>query len=376
MYKIRCLGTSAVFLTLVAAADSTCAATLIERVLEKADAVVVAEVPYGTFVNTEYSFTLVVQRSLKGDLKPGVAVPAHYSARGGTIKGRGEFSSQFGLWFLAVSSNGEWSVLSPRERLWPLEFAYYPLSKRVETQPWDPKNASVVDRVFLELASSIDLTEPGQAFRHLADGALRCVGAPGSSRLVDVLQRWSRSTSVNLTTLGLTGLVMLGDTGALVRSASLLAVIKESQIVDMFHSVVSAYRSPNPEGVRALGDMATADSGIAKLAFQAACALRSIHTKETLPYLAKLLDSQDAELRAQAVAGFTLFTRNLPIETPAAVAGMAVSRPVTEAPYRTLDTDRYSNWGRFERAEDEQAAVGFWKSWWESHRTALEQPGP
>jgi hypothetical protein len=353
-----------------------CGATLIERVLGKADSVVVGEISHSTFLNADYSFTLVVRRSLKGDLKPGVAVPVHYNAIAGTIKGNGEFSGQFGLWFLAAGSDGEWSVLSPRERPSPLQFAYYPLSKRVEAQPWDPKETSVVDRVFLELASSIDLTEPGQTFQFLADGALRCVGTPASSGLTDVLLRWSRSASANLTTLGLTGLVMLEDTAALVRSAGLLAVIKESQIADRFRSAVSASRSPNPEGVRALGDMATADSGIPKLAADAAYALRSIHTKESLPYLAKLLDSQDAELRAQAVAGFTLFARNLPIETPAAVVGMAVSRPVADAPYKTPDTDRYSNWGRFERTEDEQAAVGFWKSWWASHRAVLEQSQP
>jgi hypothetical protein len=95
-----------------------------------------------------------------------------------------------------------------------------------------------------------------------------------------------------------------------------------------------------------------------------------------LPYLAKLLDSQDAELRAQAVAGFTLFVRNLPIETPAAVVGMAVSKPVASAPYRTPDTDKYSSWVGFERAEDEQSAVGFWRNWWTTHREELAQAQP
>ncbi|MCC7175954.1 MAG: hypothetical protein IT159_12225 [Bryobacterales bacterium] len=345
----------------------------IERLLESSDAVVIGEVTYGTSLNGMYSFTLVPDRILKGNLKPRVALQINYNARAIVIKGSTEVSGQYGLWFLARDKAGSFALRPPKQQSLPLEFVYYALPKQSPAANEEPEEVTVAERVFRELANAVEVSEKGQRFNLLADGILRCVGITGSR---EALERWSGSSSSHLRVLGLTGLIMLEDPLALDRSRDVIASLDDTYLRNHFFAAISAYRNPDPVGVRAIGEMATEESAAKDLQIDGAQALRSIHTKEALPYLAKLLDSKDPHLRGQAVAGFTYFVNNWPIETQAAVVGMAFTRPVANTPYRTVETERHSSMGSFERAEDEQAAVQFWKNWWAEHQQELSKPEP
>jgi hypothetical protein len=339
----------------------------------------VGEVSYGTAIDGDNSFTLVPLYALKGDLKPGVAVVVTYRVRAIPIRGRGEFGGEFGLWFLTRAATGGYTLVAPDQQSPPLEYAYYPLPRTARERPAVPPGTSLVEEIFQHLALSAQSVGRGMTFWHLAKGALSCVDSSAPKSVRETLEAWSRSSSPNMVTLGLTGLVTIGDAGALARSQQALPVIKESepQLLGHYADAVFAYRNPDPDGVQALGEMATAEEPLTKgLQRAAVIALRAIHSKDTLSHLAKVLDSPEPELRGAAVAGFTLFVNNSPIETPGAVVGMAFTRPVANAPYRTADTDRYNSMGRFERAEDEQAAVQFWKTWWAENKVKLGYTGP
>ncbi len=368
--KVKCLRLAITCLMLSAAVGSAPGAALMERVLEKSDCVVVGEVVHGTYEGSVYSFTLVVYRSLRGDLKPGLAVPVSYNV-GVPGGGRGEFHGQFGLWFLANDKSGGLRVVPGWLQPAPFEFSYYPLPRRGSETFGYSADSPLLDKVFSELAQASESAEPGQVFYQLANGVLRCVGTPASTSVRETLERWSHSASANLFTLGLAGLIALEDADALQRSQNMLSTIKQSQLAGPFSSAVSDYRSSNPEGVKALGEMVAEEAGILGLRSAAAFSLRSIHSRESLPYLAKLLDSQDAKLRGDAVAGFTFFVNDLPVMTPGVVAGMAWTKPVGKAPYKTPETDRFGSTGSFERPSDAEAYAQFWKTWWAQNKAKL-----
>jgi hypothetical protein len=254
-----------------------------ERDLETASHVVVGEVSYGTFAGTSYSFTLVVDRSLKGDSKPGEAIPVGYDAKGLMVGGKGEFRGEFGLWLLVKDNHGRWLMRPPGGRVLPFQFAYYPLPKAPQAKSTVSRDVTLLDAVFLELASAAEAEVEGQTFRWLAEGVLRSVGPPVGQEVRWTLERWSHSSTPNLIALGFTGLVTLEDVDAVVRSRTALRVIAESQIARQFSGAVSEYRNPSPVGMGALGEMATEVSEIPGLQRDAAHALRSIHTSEALP---------------------------------------------------------------------------------------------
>ena len=117
---------------------------------------------------------------------------------------------------------------------------------------------------------------------------------------------------------------------------------------------------------RSLGTIA-ADPGWARCA---ADALALIHTRETLPYLAPLLDSNDTEVRKSALWGFSRFVDNLPVAVPTNIPGMLLA-PQGPTPYRTSETDGHSPGRRPPGSTDDAADVQFWKSWWASMKVKL-----
>jgi hypothetical protein len=359
---------------LAAVARPATQATYIEGFLNGVDFAVVGEVSSETSVDTPYSFTLAVHRSLKGDLRPGATVPVKDITSRFRLMGHREFRGEFGLWFLARDKLGGLILAPPGGSSQVLEYAYYPLPSRPYGQHFE--SSPLVDSIFFELSGAVESARSDEILRHLASGVLSCVGDRADQAIKDTLDRWSHSSSPNLVTLGLTGLVKLEDSSALARSRDSLTAIKDSPLAGSFAVAVFAYRNPDPKGVKALGEMVTREFGLAGLRSSAGSALRSIHTTEALPYLARLLDSKDAELRRDAVAGFAFFVNNFPVMTPEIVASMGWSKPAAGAPYRTPETDKYSNWGLSERAEDEQSAVSFWKSWWAAHSGEFPQPQP
>ena len=364
----------------------TCSAAALQHFLDKVDSVVVGEVSHGTVVNGSYSLTLMVHRVLKGDLKAGVAIPVRYEATSIPMRGSGQAEyGYFGMWFLASDKGGGWRLIPPLAvQPLPLQFVYYPLPKTTPEQLWDPERSLLVERLFVELAYAVDSVErdqtfhvkgvvPDPTFKHLAEGALQCIDTPSGTGFKGTLDRWSRSSLPNLSTLGITGLIRLGDPAALGRSLAMFPTIKQSQIRGRFVGAVGGYRDSSAEGLLVLGDMATRESEIEGLQAEAAYALRSIHTREALPYLAKLLDSRDAELRQQGVVGFSSFVTNWKGETPGTLNSTTSTKP-TNAPFRTADTDRYTTLGGFDRPGDEEPYVTFWKAWWVQHEPELRKP--
>jgi HEAT repeat protein len=98
----------------------------------------------------------------------------------------------------------------------------------------------------------------------------------------------------------------------------------------------------------------------------AAIALACIHTRDTLTFLARLLDSSDSLVRREAMLGMSRFVDNLPIERPGTVADGRSAVPLGPARYRTTETARYSlSYRPLAMGPDEESEyLQFWESWW------------
>jgi len=95
-----------------------------------------------------------------------------------------------------------------------------------------------------------------------------------------------------------------------------------------------------------------------------------MHTQNTLPILAKLLDADTVDLRYEGVLGLASFANGLPMLTRTNVTGIEFAQPTSNSPFTTEDTLRHTPTEPAFR-QDEMKYVGFWKAWWAAHQSQL-----
>jgi len=88
--------------------------------------------------------------------------------------------------------------------------------------------------------------------------------------------------------------------------------------------------------------------------------------RETLRYLAGLLESPEPILRTLAVGGMAMFANNVPMNSHHPAPG--------DWPYRTEETIAHSAMDPNPIAGNESYYVGFWKNWWLQNKEALAAP--
>jgi hypothetical protein len=99
--------------------------------------------------------------------------------------------------------------------------------------------------------------------------------------------------------------------------------------------------------------------------------LAAIHTKESLPFLAGLLDDADPNLRAEGTGGLGAFANGLGVQTLASTPGLGHLQLPATSPYKTEDTVAHFAQGAETIAPNEASYLAFWKSWWGQNRKAL-----
>lgn len=121
--------------------------------------------------------------------------------------------------------------------------------------------------------------------------------------------------------------------------------------------------SPDATVVSSLGRLTSVPS-LPYLESSVGEALATIHTREALPFLARLLDSKAPRAREQAIRGFSRYVDNLPIpQANDQITGKS-HIPRGPAPYRTAETDRFSLSRRLLLGESDTDYIQFWKLWW------------
>jgi hypothetical protein len=337
-----------------------------DRLAGDADAVVIGETLSGVQTGNSVALVLSVIRAIKGDLAAGATLDVTGRVK---LSLTGDLQSKhYGLWFLKRAGD-HWAFIPVFPNCPTLNLGcFVPFSST--TSPGTVGTASLPattgDRVALELVAAL---EQGYTSRSQLDTLARAFNGLGRRPFVSGLCRILRANpDPELRFIGLTG--MLGgpdETSALAEIADNVNLIPKLKASAVLVPTLCGIRSTDPAAVLSLGRL-SADPYTKRCA---AMSLDFIHTRETLPFLARLLDSTDPKAREYAIQGLSRFVENLPIaEANDQITGKS-HRPQGPTPYRTAETDRYSLANRWLRSDSETEYLRFWKSWWASVKNEL-----
>lgn len=300
------------------------------------------------------SVTIVTDRMIKGSLQGQATVSVVFpSLRDRSINPIG----LHGIFFARTSPSGaEWEIVSPMGGGETVLDMFYSLSKSQMAPASSPDDSST-DRVIRELAAAFERRESR-------------LGPPID--LVGMVRAWptvaARAEAARLSTssdpivhaIALKAGISIGDVSALQRATSERSTTAKSQFSDLMDYVKRYYRSPDPLGVKVLGQLLV--DGDSQDQISAASALAHIHTNVALQYLAPLLDSADPVLRSCAVGGLALFANNVPIGENHPAPG--------EWKYRTNETMQNSAMDA-DVIKNNSGIITFWKAWWQQNRFSL-----
>lgn len=273
------------------------------------------------------------------------------------------------MWFLR-KAGAEWVLLPVQNGFF--DTAYYPLSKAASPAmiTTNSRPATVGDQITVELAAALQShTSNPLQFHLLASNLLSAAASPVTE---DVFQFLRSSSDPELRFVGLARLLRnKDDTSALAEVANSVNLAHRLKATFFVVPGVLGRLDSDPTAIGYLGTIATSSN--LDLQRAAATALMYIHTRDTLPFLANLLDSSDPTTREFAMRGLSRFVANLPIATQENILSGRASLQQEPAPYRTPDTDRYSLATRSlaQVPESEAMCLQFWKAWWGTMRDKL-----
>jgi hypothetical protein len=327
---------------------------------------------------TTTAFPLQVTRVIKGDSAiAGKSISVTWASPSGLLtsvaapRGAHIGFSGTGLWFLQRSSN-DWLLLPVMGGGISFDETYFPVPPGPIAIAYTYGSTTALsDKVASELAAAVEADHPASLSLDSLSRTLETLGSP----VVQVLYlRMSASAKTQQRILGLSGLLRGGSASALTSAAAGASMFegfpRENGI--LLESIRYNFRPTDANSITALG-RAAVDSTNPSLSFReaAAHALASIHTVETLPHLATLLDDPDAKLRMEAIGGIGSFANGLQVQTTANTPSLASLQLPTSAPYKTADTVANFAQGAQAISRDEAAYLVFWKNWWTSNRASL-----
>lgn len=337
------------------------------RLVDRADAVVIGEVLSGHHAGRTATCTLIVRRTVKGRLLPNDRMNLSWTSG---FSYDDDLTGRYGLWFLNESAAGSWSLLHVKR-----DSPYLPLSKSGSERiaiptgvPVLPPAETAEDRMGAELVLALQAYRTPQDIRAAASELVALENTPFVGSLFKVLRA---NVDPELKAIGLAGMLKRNDVTALIEIAGNIDQLSKVQARPLVLSAIMSRRDVSPEAIQALGKISS--SSDFDVQFSAGDALAELHTRDTVPFLAQLLDSPHKMTREAAMRGLSLFVENLPIATPDNVwNGKAnIPRP-GPAPYRTAETDRYSLSHRRLGSTDDTEYVQFWKSWWAKMRSGFQ----
>jgi hypothetical protein len=326
----------------------------LHTLLSEADLVVVGVALPGGVSGTVARFRVDVERALKGEVGAGTLLDVVAEVPAGTSQGR---SPQRGLFFLRRGTGGGY-LLVPAVSGSPgnVEFFYHLLPREARAVE-SAESASVQERVFLELLAAFEKGGmlPGGGLSILMEQ--RELAASPAVRAS--FARYRASAEPRLRALGLCAGVANGEEAVLRTLTAALRELPAKWQSAVLAELSGTYRSQVPGAVAALGALAAGPSTEPELRKAAARALARVHTRESIRYLAPLLDSPELDLRISAVGGISAFVNNGPGTS---------SQAVVRLPYRTEETARYCGMGPAV-AEQNGPYVNFWRQWWREHES-------
>lgn len=338
------------------------AASPIKELRSRSDAAVVVRSAECSIGDSGLRVTLTVEESILGGLQPESVVYASYKLDSPPVQRRPPEVLPRGIWFLKQEESG-WVVVPAG----PTDFGgytafFFPLLEGALTDPRDLQSDEA-----LTLAAARGLLASGLhpfLWRNM-------LGREDSSKVREFLRELVDSPDTPTHLVGLTQLLALGDVEALRSLKKLRDFSHERRNEGLANAVPNAldiyFRNPEPEAIQLLGEFSNDSTLQADLRQAAAMALSAMHTAESLPHLAKLLDDPNPKLRERGVIGLSFFANGVGIQSPHGGPTMAHLNNPSPSAYRTEQTARYLGFD----AANEHEWIAFWKAWWLKHQFDL-----
>jgi hypothetical protein len=328
--------------------------------LGQADAVIVGVVADLAVSGRDVAVTISVTRTIKGSLSKHITALAIWSPLAPPEAIPSSFDpGASGIWFLKQQGTN-WVVLPVAVGAVPFSQIYFsvPSGTLAAKYAYAP-TVSTQTKLAWEIAAAMSDPRTRPAAMHIIGSGV--LDDLGSSVLSPVWAGLVASSDSLVKAFGLAGQVRLGSPAALAAIAGADPARFSSDAQDHLSEAICGYTNPASESVSSLG-LLTQSGYISRLQFCALRALRAIHTKETLPYLATFLDSTSEKLQYEAVAGIASFANSFPLPTARNTADMTMLAISPNAPLATAATQaNFPTQRTF--ADQPQTYISFWKNW-------------
>jgi hypothetical protein len=337
----------------------------------RADAIVVGSASGVIQAGPLIAFTIRVSRLVKGDrtlVDTSVAVEAANDATNEIAVDASV--NNFGLWFLKRSGNAAaWRLLPVLQGHGLFTDVFFPVAPGAIAAAYSyTPEAPVHDKLASELCAALENADGGAAiYPEMYRGFLDQLQSP----VVEAFYRRMAASNIpSRRILGLGGLVGNGDSSALSSATKITGLDQHpTEASVLLHSIRYSFRATDANSVAVLGGIAIDTNLSAAFREAAAFALCSIHTMETLPYLAALLYAPEPALEAEGAGGLASFANGMPVQTMANVASLGYLQFPERAPYKTQETMAH-----FALREAALDYVAFWRTWWAEHKDAVRHP--
>lgn len=358
----------AVLVTLIGSPTTDCAGSgrySLKMLTDRADVILVADILQGSVSRDQISLTVSAVRVLKGRMQVGSVVTITSVDALRVPANRRAPDDDRGVFFLRSLSMGNWALLPPISGyLFDVRETYIPVPKRTPLAIPPGIPASVLDRVIAEASANLEDTGPQPPIALDIASQYRNHRSPAVKAL---LNQFRESSNPKLRVQGLRGAIIDGDEQALANIQQEVSGLSPGWTATVSEELRNFFASTSPRAIAGLGSLVLSSGVSRELRYAAATALARIHTRETLPLLATLLDDPDPALRARAVGGLAMFANNVPVGQYHPSPGQWKYR--TEATLKNSVMDQ-----RVIHANP--AVVSFWKAWWNEHRRELETTAP
>jgi hypothetical protein len=334
----------------------------IESLVGQADAVIIGVGSQPTKTGHIVTLRLLAERVLKGSVEPGTVLYLDWDSGTDDVLWKTP-PTLHGIWFLR-SIPGGWEIISAKPNqnkavsnlLYPTSAAALPSALTYS------ENDAIADKLILEIGG---VPENGPS------AILQATSGTNSPSVMRLFRYLAQSKSVDEKATGLAGLLERGDAAAVQQLENESKSLSASRAFGYVTSALGiAFRTTAPKSINALGRIATGQGQIRELRLAASQALSAIHTRETLPYLALLLDDPNPMLVSCGVVGLSFFANGVGIQTVVGMPGLDHLNKRQPSGYRTSETERYLGIDLARQPE----YVDFWRRWWNMNRTSLEQP--
>jgi hypothetical protein len=343
-------------------------AGIISDTAATADAIVVGNVATRFEGPDNVSFDINVERVLKGDSSlRTIHISYQWTGIGNAISSnqKRQIDARIrGIWCLQHTPSG-WDVLAVRNSPFGIGRLLWPVADALPPDYQYSPSAPLLDILTYEIAAG-----------HETGGhPEEMIGATGTSNtpaLQTVFAHLLTSQKPALRAVAIAGMLSGGQQDSIAKLGQYWPTISADRNASLvLRALRYAFRDTTPGSILQLAQLADAQSTSVELRQAAIWAVSSIHTRESMPFLAGLLLSSDPDERARAVFGMSSFANGCPPQTLDNVKSMEYLQFKNPSLYRNVETIAHFTLGSSTNisAGDQTLVrfVAFWQDWWDHH---------